>query len=130
MWNWQIILWNDYIKYAKELDNRLKLYFIFNPSKDNESSVKAALKTAYFNYPLILDTESLFETLNPHLPKNKAFHTFLLDKKNNLILAGSPLKNKEINKIFMKIITNILTKKTDTLSSNLGQINPSLYHIK
>ena len=50
------------------------------------------------------DREGQFEKLNPHLPKNKVLHTFLLDENNNVILVGNPLHNKKIEKMFYKIV--------------------------
>lgn len=50
------------------------------------------------------------EIMNPHLPKNKALHTFLLDENNNVILVGNPLHNKKIEKIFYKIVEEKLGK--------------------
>ncbi len=53
-----------------------------------------------FDHLAMLDKNCSFERLNPHLPKNKAMHTFLLDENNNVILVGNPLQNKEIEKMF------------------------------
>ena len=75
-------MWEEFLEYAEKFNNRLKYYFIFSPKKNDEYSVKFALKNALFDYPLILDSKKQFENLNPHLPKNKAMHTFLLDKDN------------------------------------------------
>ena len=57
-----------------------------------------------FDYPILLDTLREFEKLNPHLPKNRALHTFLLDENNNVILVGNPLHNKKIEEMFYKIV--------------------------
>ena len=48
--------------------------------------------------------------MNPHLPKNKALHTFLLDENNNVILVGDPLHNKKIEEMFYKIVKEKLGK--------------------
>ena len=67
-------------------------------------------KNSKFNYPVILDTLGQFERLNPHLPKNKALHAFLLDENNNVILVGNPLLNKKIKEMFYRIVEEKLGK--------------------
>ena len=70
----------------------------------------ALIKNSRFNYPIILDTLGQFAKLNPHLPKNKALHTFLLDENNNVILVGNPLHNKKIKEMFYRIVEDRLEK--------------------
>lgn len=68
------------------------------------------MKNNSLDYPVLLDTLGEFEKLNPHLPKNKALHTFLLDENNNVILVGNPLHNKKIEEMFNKIVEEKLGK--------------------
>lgn len=91
-------MWNDIIKYSEPFDGALKCYFIFNPPKGE--SIRFSLKSSMLDYPVLLDSLGEFERLNPHLPKNRAMHTFLLDENNNVILVGNPLTNKQIEKMF------------------------------
>ena len=70
----------------------------------------ALIKNSRVNYPIILDTLGQFAKLNPHLPKNKALHTFLLDENNNVILVGNPLHNKKIKEMFYRIVEDRLGK--------------------
>lgn len=105
--------WNNLLSYAEGFNNRLKYYFIFSPKKNDVHSIKFELRTALFDYPVILDSKSEFEKLNPHLPKNKALHTFLLDKDNNVILVGSPLGNPAIEKLFKTMTADLLDDKQD-----------------
>ena len=102
--------WNSLLRYAERFDSRLKYYFIFSPKRNDEYSVRLALRNALFDYPVILDSKGEFAKLNPHLPKNKALHTFLLDKENNVILVGSPLNNPEIEKLFKETVEKHLGK--------------------
>lgn len=63
-----------------------------------------------FDYPILLDSLGEFERLNPHLPQNKALHTFLLDENNNVLLVGNPLHNKKIEEMFYKVVEEKLGK--------------------
>jgi hypothetical protein len=42
-----------------------------------------------------------FERLNPHLPANEQFHTFLLNEENKVVLAGSPVHNEKLKKLYL-----------------------------
>ena len=60
-----------------------------------QNNLELMISNTMFDYPILLDTLGEFEKLNPHLPKNGTFHTFLLDENNNVILVGNPLRNKK-----------------------------------
>ena len=96
--------WKPLINYAKRFDDRLRFCFIFSPQKKDLFDTKLLIVRQMFDYPILLDTLREFEKLNPHLPKNRAFHTFLLDENNNVILVGNPLHNKKIEEMFYKIV--------------------------
>jgi len=113
----KMYLWNDFIEYAKPYNGRLKYFFIYSPSKKNCKNVEFILKNGNFNYPILLDTLNEFAKLNPHLPKNRVLHTFLLDDDNKVILVGNPLYNGKIEKMFYKIVEERLGKRNDTLKN-------------
>lgn len=96
--------WKPLINYAKRFDDRLRFCFIFSPQKKDLFDTKLLIVRQMFDYPILLDTLREFEKLNPHLPKNRALHTFLLDENNNVILVGNPLHNKKIEEMFYKIV--------------------------
>ena len=96
----KMYMWDSLIEYSKVYKGNLKFYFIFSPGKQDEESVRIALQSHAFDYPVLIDTLGEFEKLNPHLPENKALHTFLLDENNNVILVGNPLYNKKIEQMF------------------------------
>ena len=106
----QINLWDSFIDYANQFNNQLRFYFIFSPVKKDLNSIKLAIANSMFEYPIVLDTLREFEKLNPHLPKNRSFHSFLLDKNNNVILVGNPMQNKRIEEMFYKIVEEKLGK--------------------
>ncbi|MFR9531606.1 MAG: hypothetical protein SNH05_09625 [Rikenellaceae bacterium] len=105
----KLYLWDDLINYAKPYNGTLKFYFIFNPPKGE--NIRLALRNSMLDYPMLLDSLGEFERLNPHLPKNKAMHTFLLDENNNVVLVGNPLHNPKIEQMFKDIVEEKLGKK-------------------
>ncbi|MEG1586038.1 MAG: hypothetical protein RR346_04110 [Bacteroidales bacterium] len=102
--------WERFIDYAKQFNNQLRFYFIFSPMKEELHRTKLMIANTIFDYPILLDTLGEFEKLNPHLPKNRALHTFLLDENNQVVLVGNQLHNKKIEEMFYKIVEEKLGK--------------------
>ena len=94
--------------------DKLKFYYILSPQRQHIEKVRSALNVIDFEYPMIIDTLREFEKLNPHLPKNRTLHTFLLDENNNVILVGNPLHNKKIEEMFYKIVEEKLGKPNNS----------------
>lgn len=106
----QMYHWDPFIDKAYKSNHMLQLMFVFSPKKNEIDLLNKSLKIAIYDYPIYIDTLSVFEKMNPHLPKNKALHTFLLDEHNQVILVGSPLYNKKIEEMFYKIVEEKLGK--------------------
>ena len=59
------------------------------------------------SYPIYIDTENLFKPLNPFIPDDDRFHSFLINERGSPILVGLPkadtrgveILNKAINKL-------------------------------
>lgn len=100
--------WNYLLEYAQGFNGKLKFYFIIAPKIDELNSVKIALRSVKFNYPVILDSEDNFKKSNPNIPNNKILHTFLLDKDNNVIMVGNPVNNSEVNELFKTTVSEAL----------------------
>ena len=99
-------IWEPLMTYAETFKGELKFHFIFSTSKSN--NIRNALKNNSFCYPVLIDEKKEFEKINPHLPKNKSMHSFLLDKNNNVIMVGNPIQNKEIEKLFYQQTQDLL----------------------
>ena len=104
-----IYSWEDYIKYAEDLDDQLSYHFIFTPKKEEISNIKATLATTDFNYPILFDSIGLFRKLNPHIPANKMFHTFLIDEHGQVLFVGNPLWNVETETLFKSTVEKNLS---------------------
>ena len=73
---------------------------ILNPS--HMESADQLLKGLRFRQTVFYDLDGSFELLNPQLPKNERFHTFLLDEHNKVILVGSPVGNEKLKKLYLE----------------------------
>jgi hypothetical protein len=70
----------------------------------NTSDMEATdntLKDIRFRRTVFYDSDGSFERLNPHLPVNKQFHAFLLNEENKVILAGNPVHNEKLKKLYL-----------------------------
>ena len=50
---------------------------------------------------VFFDPDGSFERLNPHLPQNEQFHTFLLNEDNKVVLVGSPIHNEKLKNLYL-----------------------------
>lgn len=106
--------WSSFIDYAEQFNEQLRFYFIFSPVKRELQGTELMISNTMFDYPILLDTLNEFEKLNPHLPKNRALHTFLLDENNNVILVGNPVHNKKIKEMFYHVVEEKLGKPQES----------------
>ena len=65
-----------------------------------------------FHYPLFIDVEDKFNSLNK-LPAESRFRTFLLDENNRIILIGNPVQNPKIRDLYIRTICERLGIKPD-----------------
>lgn len=105
-----LVSWNPFLEYGRKYGGQLDFLFIFSPVKKDLRQINMLIKHSGFKHPIKIDIKHYVEKLNPHLPKNKALHTFLLDENNNVILVGSPLHNKKIEEMFYRIVEEKLGK--------------------
>lgn len=96
--------WEPIIKYCQKYPGRIKFNFIFAPMEKNLKHTVLQIKSSNFNFPVVVDSSKQFEKLNPHLPKDRMFHTFLLDKNNRVVLVGNPINNQKIQSLLLKIL--------------------------
>jgi len=104
--------WKAYIEKSK-----LKAYnvgFLFVVQSNNYTEFEQQLKCKQFSYPIIYDPHGTFNKLNK-FPKENKYHTFLLDKKNKVVLIGSPVKSENMYKLYDEVIRG---KKRDIVQSN------------
>jgi hypothetical protein len=57
-----------------------------------------------FHRTVFYDPDGSFERLNPHLPANEQFHTFLLNEDNKVILVGNPVHNEKLKNLYLAVL--------------------------
>ena len=89
---YMFILENEHLK-------NFSVIIILNPS-DMEAA-DYTLTDMRFHQTVFYDLDGSFERLNPHLPTNEQFHTFLLNEDNKVVLVGNPAHNEKLKKLYL-----------------------------
>jgi hypothetical protein len=97
----RVYLWQ---KYIKEAGSRVDFLFYFYP--ENEEELLSMLKNGRFKYPIYIDRNDDLNKLNK-LPRNPAFHCFLLDKDNKILALGNPVTTPNVWEMFKKIMGEV-----------------------
>lgn len=66
------------------------------------------LKFLDLDFPIYIDYTNSFCDINPQIPNDKRFHSFLLDIENKVSLVGDPMLNPSILKLYNSILDNML----------------------
>lgn len=100
---WQ---WEEYADYATS--GGFDFHVILSPSGKNAQNVDIVVRSQRAPFVVYKDYESEFYAMNPEMPTNQALHTFLLDKDNKVVIAGNPLKNPKLAKLYRGVIKSML----------------------
>lgn len=95
-------VWNGIINEFKSLDDAdVNFVMVINASDAEE--VDYLLKRDNFLHPVCIDPDGRFAELNG-LPADMAYHNFLLDSNNEIVLVGNPAINPKIMDLYRKVI--------------------------
>lgn len=95
----KMFLWNESIKKACEQGNRLRYVFIVAPKPEQMEDTYLSIESNGLDSPVYVDTAYAFRKANPHLPKEKMYHTFLLNTKDSVVIVGNPMENPKIDSL-------------------------------
>lgn len=102
--NLKLADWNRFMK-PYEGCNDLKLITIINPRKITEAQY--VIQRDSFEHPICIDLKNDFFKSN-NMPIANAFHCFLLDENNRVVLIGNPVQNPKIRELYIKTISERL----------------------
>jgi len=100
--------WNKYVSYANTIEKWFHIIFLFTPNSDDLYEASMMLKRVSFGYPIFIDQDATFVKQNPKLPQNRQLHTFLLDRNNQVIMAGNPLNNLKLWELYKNTIEKMV----------------------
>ena len=82
------------------------LMVIVSPSLGQKNHVIHQLQLSV-DFPVYLDPRNEFLELNPHIPKEKKFHSFLIDKFGKVIFVGDPTSSDRMMELFLEALRTI-----------------------
>ena len=101
----QKVKMNDYLFRMEELSNN-EFYnvIIINPGNKMNEELEKLFSEKLIPQTIFIDSTNNFAQVNPNIPHETKYHTFLVDDNNKVILVGNPIVNKKIKDIFMSIV--------------------------
>lgn len=104
--------WISIMESVSQKGINMRFAFIIAPPKNLINDVDSILTMEpELNDCIYLDYRGIMEKRNPHLPKSKMLHTFLLDKEGDVLLVGNPIGNQKIRDLMYKIINDKASPK-------------------
>jgi hypothetical protein len=95
----KIFPWNDY--FYSFYSKRVPVYIIINTS--NVQGFKKVINMLDLKFPFFIDPDGNYKIMNT-ISKNEIFRTVLV-KENKVILAGDPIFNNKLMKLYIKEIS-------------------------
>ena len=89
---------------------KYSLFVIVSPSQEEVLFVTNLVKGQRFIFPVFVDTENLFDKLNPHIPPDRRFHCFLTDDSRYPAMIGDPTSSDRLMDLF-KVSVNSLSRR-------------------
>ena len=100
-----------YAKLNEDIFRKIVLIYIFSVKHSHTDFLYRELCKQRVEGEVYFDTCNAFMMENPMFPLNKKFHTFALDKKNNVIFVGNPAINSNNEEVFKKIVHEYSSRK-------------------
>lgn len=91
--------WNEFMDSTYSSKKKLDYVFIVAPKQSQLDEALLSIESCGVKAPVYLDTAYVFQKSNPQIPKNTKYHTFLLDRKGNVLVVGNPMDNENVRKL-------------------------------
>lgn len=96
---------SDYMGTLVDFDSLgVNTLFIFEPKQQQKEEVKFLLEQQAYPFLTIVVDNCAFSKDNPHLPASSVLHSFLLNKKNEVVIAGNPVRNTQIKDLMLSSV--------------------------
>lgn len=90
--------WKRILDECKKYTSSITLSIIIE-TKRIPKDVEEEFLMSQFGKSIFIDKNGVFRKRNPDFPESRIMHVLLLDKNDKIVLIGSPLSNKKIEKI-------------------------------
>ena len=96
--------WNPLIKEARQKKISIDYVFILAPNPETMDDVNMELDITDLGSSIYIDSDYVFKKSNSFIPKESKYHSFLLNKRNKVILIGSPIDSEKIKNMYNEVV--------------------------
>ena len=96
--------WNPLINLAKRENIKIDYIFIVAPKPSEMDDINLELSVTDLQSSIYLDTAYVFRKRNSSIPNENKYHSFLLDKNDNICFVGNPIDNEKLMMVYKKAI--------------------------
>ena len=97
-------IWNPLIMEARAKGVDINYIFIVAPKPSEMDDINLELGVTDLQSSVYIDTSYEFRKLNPSMPIDNKYHSFLLGENNEILFVGSPIKNEKVKNIYKRIL--------------------------
>lgn len=98
------MIWNPLIMEARAKGVDINYIFIVAPKPSEMDDINLELGVTDLQSSVYIDTSYEFRKLNPSMPIDNKYHSFLLGENNEILFVGSPIKNEKVKNIYKRIL--------------------------
>ncbi len=118
----KLVLWNDFLPLRWASGGRLQFFFIMEAREGETMELVGKLPLAHLDHPIYVDEKLAFRRENPHIPMRRWYHTFLIDSKGKVLMAGNPLYDEIAERNFCGILDSLGIINMDREELSCGSI--------
>ncbi|MDR0537956.1 MAG: hypothetical protein LBH04_07970 [Tannerellaceae bacterium] len=95
-------VWKDFMTEVDSIaDKQIPFLFFFH--SNDLAELRYLFLSEVFDYPVCVDTGDELNQIN-QFPKIEAFHVFLLNRDNKVIVIGNPIQNRRVRELYLSQI--------------------------
>lgn len=122
--NMKIQEWIDIFKCTRDSLPNLSIIYIVSPKKGQSQKITSIFRKYEIDYPFFIDSLNQFGNLNK-MPKERKYHTFLIDRHNRIVLVGSPIRSDKIWQLYKDYVRKQIDA-SDATTENANELNPAI----
>jgi len=86
---------------------KCRVMVILSPPEDEVQDAIKGIVELDFPFPIYVDQHDDFGRMNPSLPEDDRFHSFLMNREGHPICVGDPLTNDRVYPILVKALDEL-----------------------
>jgi len=97
----ELDLWENILPEFSKNDSVTLLIYLYSSNFDYLKRTCKVLSDP--SVIVLMDQKKTFYIRN-NLPENKLFHTFLINKNDEILLVGNPIRSKQLENLYLKLL--------------------------